>query len=169
LIFFARAIKDKGIFDLFEAVSMLKKKHKNISLCVSGAGNYNKLKHYLSELEIMENVTLAGFLPTQEEFHKLVSRARISVLPTYHDIISRTILESLFLKIPLVAYDVGSIHEVNKGEGIISLVEKQNIPMLAKSIEFLLYNHGIRRERAENGWKRANELFIYVKWKLQKV
>jgi len=130
-------------------------------LCVIGEGKSESFKKLALDLGIQENVFWAGFLPTQDDVHKLASQAKISILPTYHDIISGTILESLFLKIPVVAYNVGSIHEVNEKEEIISLVEKQSINGLAQEIEFLLDNPDVRRKRAEKGYRRAHEMFVH--------
>ena len=159
LVFFARVTKEKGIEDLLEAVSIIKKDKADISLCVIGEGKTDGLKKLAADLNISENIYWAGFLPTQDDVHKLASQARISVLPTYHDIISGTILESLFLKLPVVAYDVGSIHEVNNHEEIISLVDKQNVVGLAKKIIALLRDTKLQNERADKGYRRTVEMF----------
>lgn len=159
LVFFARICKEKGIEDLLQAVSIIKKCKPAISLCVIGGGEYYSFKKLALELEIQDNVFWAGFLPTQDDVHELASKAKICVLPTYHDIISGTILESLFLKIPVVAYNVGSIHEVNKKEKIISLVVKHNVQELVKKISYLLDHPEIRKERAEKGYWRVKEMF----------
>ncbi|MDZ7721967.1 MAG: glycosyltransferase family 4 protein [candidate division KSB1 bacterium] len=161
LVFFARIAKDKGIEDLLKALSMIKKKKPNISLCVIGSGNIEPFKRIAEELGVHNNVEWAGFLPTQNDVHKMASKAKISVLPTYHDIISGTILESMFLKIPVVAYNVGSIHEVNEKEEIISLVDKLDVKGLAKAIENLLDNPDLRKERAEKSYKRAHKMFAH--------
>jgi glycosyltransferase involved in cell wall biosynthesis len=161
IVFFARITKEKGIEDLLQALSLLKKNKPEISLCVIGSGNIEPLKIMAKDLGIEENVKWAGFLPTQEDVHKLASQANISVLPTYHDIISGTILESMFLKLPVVAYNVGSIHEVNEKEEIISLVDKLDVEGLAKAIKYLLDNSDLRAEKAEKGYKRAVEMFTH--------
>lgn len=161
LVFFANLTRDKGIVDLLEAVSIIKKRIPNVSLCVIGGGNSAPFKKMAIELGMGRNIFWAGFLPTQEDVHKLASSARISVLPTYHDIISGTILESLFLKIPVVAYDVGSIHEVNAKDDIIALVEKRDIEKLATTILYLLNNPEICKQRAEKGYLRAVEMFSH--------
>ena len=144
---------------MLEAVSLVKKEKKDISLCVIGNGDLELWKKKSTELNISENVYWAGFLPTQQDVHNMASTARISVLPTYYDIISGTIVESLFLKIPVVAYNVGSIHEVNKNEKIISLVEKEDISGLVKSISNLLDNTKLQQEIAAKGYHRAQEMF----------
>jgi len=161
LVFFARVSKEKGIEDLLKTIALIKINRPNISLCVIGGGNTESFQMLAFELEISDNVTWAGFLPSQLDVHLLASQAKISVLPTYHDIISGTILESLFLKLPVVAYNVGSIHEVNEKEEIISLVEKLDVEGLAKAIVHLLDNPEVLKEKAEKGYQRANEMFMH--------
>ncbi len=161
LVFFARVCKEKGIEDLLHAVSIIKKDKPDISLCVIGGGKSESFKKLGLDLGMQNNVFWAGFLPTQDDVHNMASKARISVLPTYHDIISGTILESLLLKIPVVAYDVGSIHEVNAKDEIIALVEKRNIEQLAEAILYLLNNPEICKRRAEKGYIRAVEMFSH--------
>lgn len=159
LVFFARVCKDKGIEDLLQAVSIIKKEKPDISLCVIGGGMLDDWKSKAKDLNISENVNWAGFLPIQKDVHDMASTARISVLPTYHDIISGTIVESMFLKLPVVAYNVGSIHEINTKEEIISLVEKLDINGLAKTIITLLNVPKLQQEIADKGYARAHEMF----------
>lgn len=159
LVFFARLTKDKGVEDLFQALALVKIHYLNISLCLIGGGKTEHLVNLANRLKIKENIHWQGFLPTQEDVHKLVSQSKISVLPTYHDIISGTIVESLFLKIPVIAYNVGSIHEINNNEEVVFLVEKQNIPELANTILMLLNNTKLQKERGDLGYKRAKEMF----------
>ncbi len=161
-VFFARISKDKGIEDLLEAMALVKEIKSNISLLVIGSSNKGYadfLKRECVKLDISDNITWAGFLPTQEEVHIMASNAKICVLPTYNDIIPGTIIESMFLKIPVVAYSAGSIHEINSNEEIISLVEIGDINRLAKSIISLLSNEKLIKDKAEKGYKRAFELF----------
>lgn len=159
LVFFARITKEKGIDDLLQALVLIKKAKIDISLCVMGGGKTDGYKKMSKDLGIEQNVHWAGFLPTQKEVHKMVSTARITVLPVYSEIISGTIVESLFLKIPVVAYDVGSIHEVNKHNEIISLVPRGDVQKLANLILELLNNEKLREQKAELGYNRAVEMF----------
>jgi glycosyltransferase involved in cell wall biosynthesis len=162
IVFFAYIAKDKGIEDLLKAIALIKQKGQIIRLLVIGWAN-SKYLDYLNELilklGIFYQIEWAGFLATQNCVHKKASEARISVLPTYNDIISGTIIESLFLKLPVVAYDVGSIHEINKEEEIISLVKKGDINGLADTIQRLLNNENKLTELADKGLNRASLMF----------
>ena len=161
IVFFARVSKDKGIFDLLQAVAMLKENYPAIKLCVIGGGCIEEGKKYAMDLGIANNVYWAGFLPTQKDVHQLAVQAKISVLPTYFDIIPGTIIESMFLGIPVVSYHTDSIPEINEKEEVISLVEKGNIHALAKAMHELLDNPELRKERSVKGIKRAKEMFVF--------
>jgi glycosyltransferase involved in cell wall biosynthesis len=159
LVFFARICADKGIGDLLEAVKIVKKSRNDISLCVIGAGNSKEFEQLAKTFKISPNIFWAGCLPSQDDVHKLASQAKISVLPTHHEIISGTIIESLYLKLPVIAYNVGSIFEINENEEIVILVEKFNVKKLAESIINLLNSPQRQQELAEKGFKRIKEMF----------
>lgn len=158
VVFFARVCKDKGIIDLLKAISIIKQKIPGVKLCVIGAGSSN-FKNTANQLRISDNIYWAGFLPTQNDVHKMASLAKISVLPTYHDIISGTVTESIFLKIPVIAYSVGSIPEINEKEECIALVSKGDVTALAEKILWLLSNPEEMKLLSEKAYRRANEMF----------
>lgn len=160
LVFFARITQEKGIIDLLKALAIIKKEKPDIRLCIIGPGKTDGLKEMAHELNISDNIIWAGFLPTREDVHDMASMAKISVLPTFNDIVSGTIIESLFLKIPVVAYNTGSIHEVNKNNEIISLVDIGNISELAQVIKKLLDDENLLKKVAEKGYERAVEMFF---------
>lgn len=161
IVFFAKVTKDKGIGDLLEALAILKKCQTDISLCVIGNGELDKYKQYANSLGLTENVYWAGFLPTQQEVHRLVVQAKISVLPTYHDIMPGGIVEAMMLGVPVISYNLENNQEINEKEEVISLVEKGNIEALAKTIVELLDNSELRNEKSEKSIERAKEMFLW--------
>jgi glycosyltransferase involved in cell wall biosynthesis len=161
-IFFARVCKDKGIEDLLKAVSIIKKQQPNTTLSVVGGVDtvyMNHLKNMCFELNITENVSFLGFLPTQKDIHEFAYEAKICVLPTYHDILPGTVLESMFLKLPVVAYAVGGLPELNKSDETIKLVELHNIEQLAKKMLELLLNVEKRKLLTDNALKYVDIRF----------
>ncbi len=165
IVFFARVSKDKGIEDLLRACKIIRNRKPALSVCIVGRAteSYRRyLEDEIRNLGLTDNVDWIGFLPDQKDVHALASSARISVLPTYHDIISGTIIESLFLKLPVVSYNVGSIHEVNDKEEIVRLVEKGDIRGMTEQIETLLADESLIQEVGEKGYLRAKEMFNYT-------
>lgn len=162
IVFFARVCKDKGIEDLLKAISITKRQMPGVKLCVIGTGQ-SDYKSMTDQLGISENIYWAGFLPTQAEVHKMASSSKISVLPTLHDIIPGTIIESMFLKLPVVAYSVGGIPEINDKEEYIKLVAKGDVNALAKKILWLLTNPEVMKLQSERAYIRAIEMFDNTK------
>jgi len=161
IIFFARVCKDKGIEDLLKAVALLKKDKKDISLHIIGSiSKFYKphLNRLIKSLSLEPNVVMVGFMQNQPDIFKYAIDAEISVLPTYHDIIPGTIIESMFMKLPVVAYAIGGIPELNSKVETILLVEKQNIPQLAEKIMQLLNNEVLRKTLSEVAYSYVNEL-----------
>jgi len=161
-LFFAYIYKEKGIEDLLTAISIIKTKYPNILLHVIGRTSnryFSFLKTLCSKLNIEKNVQFVGFLPSQEDVYRHALQAKMCVLPTYHDIIPGTIIESMLMKLPVVAYAVGGIPELNNDNETVILVEKLNIKQLAEKIEYLLNNVEYRRELAEKAYKYACERF----------
>jgi glycosyltransferase involved in cell wall biosynthesis len=65
----------------------------------------------------------------------------------------------MLLKLPVVAYDIGSIHEININSKVISLVEIFDVKGLANTISVLLNNEEMQKEIAEKGYKRILEMY----------
>jgi glycosyltransferase involved in cell wall biosynthesis len=162
IVFFARVTRDKGIEDLLQAIAIVKKQRAGISLCVIGgtnSGYVDSMKQLAARLHLTDSIHWAGYIPKHEEVHRLAASARISVLPTHHDIISGTIIESLFLKLPVVAYDVGSIHEINREEECVSLVARGDVGALAQRILKLLQDPQKANDLAEKAYRKARVMF----------
>lgn len=163
IVYFARVTKEKGIEDLLYAIQIIKKTYSLISAKIIGGTTDSYmlyLKNLCKELEIEDNVEFMGFLPTQEDIYKIAVNAKMSVLPTHYDNLPGTIVESMFLKIPVIAYAVGGIPEINKIEENIVLVEKLNINALASKVLILLNENEYRNSLAEKAYNYAKTHFI---------
>lgn len=165
IVFFARICKDKGIDDLLVATSKIKQKKPDVSLCIIGSGRIEGYKQKCQELGISDNVIWLGFLPTRKDVHLTVAQSKISVLPTYHDILPGTIIESMFLGVPMVTYDVDSNPEINEDYEAIRLVKAGDTDALASALLTLLQNDEERELLSAMGKKRAYEMFAQSdKW-----
>ncbi len=154
IVFFARVCPEKGIIDLLKALQLVKKSISNVSLYVIGpcAKNFlEEIKKISKELEIENNIVWKGYLSTLKDVYLEASKAKISVLPTYYDIIPGTIIESMQLGLPVVSYKTGSIPELNEERENVLLVDKGNIEGLANNIINLLTDKELYKTMRERG------------------
>lgn len=161
-VFFARVVKDKGIEDLLQAIRALKRNKDDISLLIIGKilKPYEiLLKEMIQELDIEKNVYFTGFLPTQQDVFQAAIKAKICVLPTYHDIIPGTLIESIFMKLPAIAYNVGGVPDLNLRKESVILVGKKNITELQEKMWWLLNNNKRREELAETAYNTIKEQY----------
>jgi glycosyltransferase involved in cell wall biosynthesis len=162
VVFFAILSKDKGIEDLIKSIKIVKQTNNSISVKIIGTTNdsyFSFLKKLVRDLDLVSNIEFLGYLATQEEVHNWVSKAKICVLPTYNDIIPGTIVESLFLKIPVIAYAANGVVDFNFKEEIIRLVEVGNLEELARQITILLTDNELRVQLSIKAYQYAIENF----------
>jgi glycosyltransferase involved in cell wall biosynthesis len=169
-VFFARITKQKGIEDFIYALSKYKSKFGTFTAAIIGGCN-NKYKKSIIELinkfEIRDEVDFLGFLPTQTEVHNIVTSSRITVLPTYNDIIPGTIVESMFLKVPSISYNVGGLPDINKKAESVALVEKGDIDGLVKMMNILLTDKNYYSKLVNNGRHYIENNFLPSVIKMQ--
>jgi glycosyltransferase involved in cell wall biosynthesis len=152
-VFFARLSPENGIEDLLRAIHIVKKQKSDISLVVIGhvQMDLDFLKQLCIELNIQDNVEFKGFFASQHDAHKEVIKAKIKVLPTYYDVIPGTILECMYMGLPVIAYAVGAIPELNSERKSIILVERGSITGLSNKIIQLLNDDELRNKITEKG------------------
>lgn len=160
-VFFARISPENGIYDLFKAISLIKEQKSDVNLIVIGPVgiNLHEINTLLSDYAIFENVTFKGFFNTQQDAYNHVLRAKIDVLPTYYDIIPGSILECMYMGIPVIANAVGGIPELNQHRESVVLVEKGDVDLLAKTMIELLKNQERMNELAKNAKITCAEYF----------
>lgn len=169
IVYYARISKDKGIEDLIVSLKEIKKVRPTISAIIIGGGTPSYLAHIKSmiiSLGIEDNITLAGFQPTQQDVFKLAAQARVYVLPTHFDGIPGSIREAMFMKIPVIANAVGGIPTLNEVSECITLVENGNIPELVEKILLVLINNERTQLLVDRAFNLINDKFnndkIYV-------
>lgn len=161
-IFFARICRDKGIEDLLQAISKIKISRPTITLLIIGEINnsyYKFINQLITKLEIQDNIIWKGFVTDQDTIYEHAFQSKICVLPTLHDIIPGTIIESMLMKLPVISYAVGGIPEINETDERIVLVEKGNIDLLTAKILYLLDDNDKRVSLSEKAFLYAKDKF----------
>jgi glycosyltransferase involved in cell wall biosynthesis len=153
-IFFGRVSKDKGVEDLIDATANVVKTIKTVSLKIIGACDLKYKKYLMSKIKYLNlenNVLLLGFMNKREELHIEVAKSKITVLPTYNDILPGTIIESLRIGTPVIAYAANGVVDFNNEKKIVELVSIGDIKNLTNKMIDLLNNDCLREQMSVTG------------------
>jgi len=137
-VFFARLVPEKGIFDLPKIWKLVREELPNSKLIILGRFFNETIKRkFLSMVQNDPSIEYKGFV-TREELYKIVSKARVTIYPSYEDFFSLVALESLALKTPIVAYDIPALREFYSQLKAVRLIEPKNYKAMASEIIKLL-------------------------------
>jgi glycosyltransferase involved in cell wall biosynthesis len=136
--------KQKGTFDLLQAVAMLVEKHPTIKLSLGGDGDLLGARREAQRLGISAHVEILGWV-TGESKSQLLAASMIYALPSYAEGLPVSLLEAMAAGLPVVSTPVGGIPEaVTDGvEGFLIL--PGDVDALAGALDTLLDNASLRR------------------------
>ena len=165
LLFIGRMMRDKGIFELCEAVEKLSKKFK-LSLDIIGWCE--------KECEELKNSFEEGgairYLGWQEDVHSFVKKCHAVILPSYHEGMANGLLEAEAGGRPVLASDIPGCRETFD-DGVTGFgFEVKNEKSLESAIEkFCLLSNAERaamgkaaRKKVENEFDRKNVVKAYL-------
>lgn len=158
LVFYARVTKNKGVEDFIEAVHMLKDSVEGAKAIIIGGATesyLNTLKQQVKSLNLEDNIEFAGFQSTQKDVFNLAVQAKIYVLPSYFDGTPGTIREAMYMKLPVVAYNVGGIPSFNEEKECITLAESRNIADLVDKIGLVMNDEERTKRLVSNAYEMA--------------
>lgn len=157
LLFLGVVGKRKGIFDLLDAMKIIKESHKNIILTIYGPDDTNKINSIIEEYNLRDFVKYMGWLD-KENKESVLKKSLLNILPSYNEGLPMTILETMSYGIPNISTNIAAIPEViNDSNGI--LVNPGDSKALAKSIIKLIDNPEIRIKMSLNSYNLIKETF----------
>ncbi len=160
LVYYARIDKNKGIEDLIDAVEYLRTNGRSLKTLVMGRGSESyveQLKKIIKNKRLDDIIEFAGFIEKHDDVYKLAAQARLMVLPTHNDGIPNTVREAMFMKLPVVANNVGGIPRFNQNRHCIHLVELGDLEGLANGICKMLDDVAYLDELVNNAYQEAHE------------
>ena len=144
IIFFARLVYRKGIFDFIRVVKDITK-NSDVKVIIAGEFQHKFEKTYffslLSKYELNESVKYLGKL-TDDELYQELSTASLMIYPSHSDSFSLSILQAIYLETPVVAYDIAGI-SLYKNFSCVKLVKEFNIRKMVEISRYMLSNKNI--------------------------
>lgn len=159
-----RYVRQKGFDMLLEAWHMIDKNLSDWQLYIFGNENRKPYQHIVDKYD-MNNVHL---MPATPEIVEEFSKSSIFVLSSRFEGFGLVLAEAMSCGLPCISFDCpyGPRDIITDGEDGI-LVENGNIKALAKAIERLMTNEGLRQsmgEKAINNVIRYDQDTIMNQW-----
>lgn len=111
-LFLGHLVETKGIYDLLEALALVKDRLiDRFELHVGGKGDIGRFKSEVNRLGLEKMVTFEGWVSAEKK-RDLLMKSSISILPSYFEGLPISLLEGMVFSHALIATDVGSIHEI---------------------------------------------------------
>jgi glycosyltransferase involved in cell wall biosynthesis len=147
----------KGHYDLIHALRFLPAK-LNFRCLIVGEGKQKKrLERLADRFHLGERVTFCGYRP---DIPVVMAGSDVVLLPSYREPFGLTIVEAMLSRKAVIASSAGGIPEIVTHQQDGLLFEAGDVPALAKCIEALVGDDGLRLRLAREGYKTAVGRFL---------
>ena len=164
LLYLSMKFRDKGIYDLLNALIILR--NNNVSFRLDFIGDYasveeeKKVKAVIDENSLNDCVNdQAATYGKAKDF--LYRNTDIFIFPTRRESFGNVILEAMSYMVPVIATDEGSIPEILDNGNAGVLFQKQNPADLAEKLIYLIGSEEKRKEIGQNGYRRFLSMYTF--------
>lgn len=140
-LFIGRLLKEKGIFELIEAIRVVRKKHPHIKVTVLGAIDHANLGALTqSDLDALLEEQLFDYPGHVSDVKPWIEQCSVFVLPSYREGVPRSTQEAMAMGRPVITTDVPGCREtvIDGVNGF--LVPKWDAEALAERMCFFVEN-----------------------------
>lgn len=138
ILFIGRIYREKGIFELIDAFSMLYSQYKNIELDIAGEGKASaEVRKHVIEKGLSDKVNFLGWVDESRKL-QVLSDATIFCLPSYEEGLPNTMIEAMATGLPVVVTPVGAVANVIRHGQNGLLCSVGNPKKLSQQIENLI-------------------------------
>lgn len=168
-LFVGRLLKDKGIYNFFEAAKMVKAKYNNVCFQVLGRIDNNPAAIKQEQLDKWVKQGTIDYLGFVDDVRPYLNKCSVFVLPSYREGVPRSALEAMATGRAIITTDAPGCREtvMDGYNGIIVPVDDSQA--LAKAIENMIKNPSLvadfgkkSRELAEDRYdvKKVNAVIL---------
>lgn len=143
ILFLGRIFADKGVFDLVDAMMLLKTNSKHsFTLSFIGDGfDLDELKLYVKTKNLNNVINFEGHIEDTVNLREMYIKSDLFVLPSHHEGFPRTLYEAMIFGVPIITTFVGGIGSLMK-DGYNCLEVKKKDPIsIFESINYALNNY----------------------------
>ncbi len=156
-----RFVKQKNHKFLIELAKRLKELNLNFQLILAGEGKLKpEIIDYAKQLNVEDKVTFTGFIKNITSFMNGID---IYILPSLWEGFGYVIVEAMYCKKPVIAFNLSSNPEIIEDKKTGFLIAENNLEETIDKIKLLFDNKKLREELGGNGEKRVLEYFTIEK------
>lgn len=149
LLFLGLVCKQKGVFDLLDAIALHKEEWiGKLKLIIGGNGETEKLQECIKKQHLEEIVDFKGWV-TGTQKTELFTQAQGFILPSHNEGLPLSILEAMTYGLPILATPVGGIPEIVTNNYNGFLFEEGNTQAIYQALH--TFTNMTEDERAEMG------------------
>lgn len=138
-LFLGRVIKEKGIFEIIDAVKKLSKKLKNFRVDVMGDGpELKKMREMVENTGLNHFFVFHGFVTVGKD--EIFRDSHILLFPTWKEAFPYVALESMLFKMPMITTRVGALSEIVDDGKNGFLINSRDVDALSDKMEYFLLN-----------------------------
>ena len=159
ILFLGRLGERKGTYDLLQAIERLDAAlPQEISFLLCGDGETARVNEWIERAGLRRRVAHVGWIG-REEKEKLLPQVMLHVLPSYHEGLPMSILETMARGIPNISTRIAAIPEVIRDGENGFLIEPGDVSALAGRIQTLCADRALRKKMSEAAWREISENF----------
>lgn len=161
-VFFAGVSKKKGVEDAIDALAIVKKTKSDVTLNIVGnctAIYKNMLVNKVRDLDLVQNVSFNDYFPNHSDLHQHVSKGHFALLPVKLDVIPGSVIEAIYLNLPVVTYKTTGTPYLNRDGEAVLLSEIDDIKGLVKNMMALLNSDTLAEKLRKNALTFVNKEF----------
>lgn len=159
VLFLGRFEKDKGVYDLVDAMTEVRRQLPSAILRLGGVGDIDGVKRRSGANGTADWIQFLGWVADSAKVDALRS-AQVYVLPSYVEGLPMGVLEAMAAGLPVVASHVGGIPDLVEDGVHGFLVRAGDIAGLTQTLLRLLHDPALRRRMGEAGRQRVAECYV---------
>lgn len=149
----------KGVFDLLEAVRILRNAKIHFHLTFGGDGAaLPKARQFVERHQLGDRVTFAGWVDEAAKA-SLLEASQIFVLPSWSEGLPNSMIEAMSAGLACVVTNVGMIPDYLVHGHDALIVEQKDVPGLVDALQTMICNQPLREHVSESGYLFASSSF----------
>jgi len=158
VLFFARLIKEKGLYESLDTFTLLNKKFPSMQLLIAGDGEeFDNVKSFLEKSKL-GGVDMMGYIKSREKID-LLTKSAVFFLPSYSEGLPISLLEAMAMGLPIVTRAVGGIKDFFEQRKHGFVTESMQPDVFAEFISELFERRDLYEEISRHNYLYAKDHF----------